>query len=134
MVEGGQTGSGTYIIRLLFGLHIEVVLVRDDRAGQLFHFKALAFLLLLPSEGLRLGVRHEGVKRRSQGSRGSVGAVRHVHSQAGGIPLPVLGVWDFCCSSTRHLITIIMIKQIQILQARRSFPEAIPDETWTETV
>lgn len=50
VVEGGKIGRGTYIIRLLFGLHIEVVLVRDDRAGQLFHFKVLAFLLLLPSQ------------------------------------------------------------------------------------
>lgn len=49
---GDKIGSGTYIIRLLFGVHIEVLLVRDDRAGQLFYFKALAFLLLLPSEDL----------------------------------------------------------------------------------
>lgn len=52
VVVGDKIGSGTYIIRLLFGVHIEVLLVCDDRAGQLFYFKALAFLLLLPSEDL----------------------------------------------------------------------------------
>lgn len=72
------------------------MLVRDDWAGELFHFEALGSLLLLPSEDFRLGRGDEGVKRRSQGSHGSVGAVRGLKTGASGIPLLVLSLDIFC--------------------------------------
>lgn len=56
-------------------------------------------------------MRDEGVERRSQGSRGSVGAVRRLQSQAGGIPLLVLGVCDFGCKKEGEHMQFIMKKR-----------------------
>lgn len=49
-VKTEKIGCGTYIIRLLFGLDREVLLVCDEWSRELLHFKALGSLLLLPPE------------------------------------------------------------------------------------
>lgn len=88
-------GCGTYIIRLLFGLYREVLLVGNQRSRELLHFKALGSLLL-PSEDVWLGRGEKGVKWRSWGSHGSVGAVWGLKAWAGGIPLLVLSLNILC--------------------------------------
>lgn len=85
-------GCGTYIIWLLFGLEREVLRVCDEGSRELLHLKDLGPLLLVPAENFWFGRGEEGVRRRSHGSRRSVGAERGLKATAGGIPLVVLSL------------------------------------------
>lgn len=77
------------MIRLLFVLHREVLLVCDERSGELLHFKVLGSPLLLPSEDVWLCRGEKWAKWSSWGSNGSVVAVRGLNAWAGEIPLRI---------------------------------------------
>lgn len=100
--ERKNIGCGTYILRLLFGLQREVLLVCDEWSWELLHFKALGPLLLLLPQEVRLGRGVEWVKRWSRGSHGSVGAVQDLKARAGGIPLLIRSSVSILCWSLRN--------------------------------